>query len=110
MKALKRTLTLPIFDQEVVVDVDFRVIEVVERTFDMSADAVIAMFGDTRRVQRHKVADVIVGWLAFHDLGAKRRDIREFVMRSSPDHLTLYVSSIYAALLFTLRRLRRMCD
>src|SRR5688572_1193964 len=109
MRDLKRTLTFPILDQEVTVDVDFRVIETVERVFDMNADAVVALFSDAdgRRVQRNKVADVIVGWLAFKDLGIKRRDIREAVITALPDLMRLYTTSIYAALLFVLNYYNR---
>ncbi len=102
MKALKKTLVIPLLDDDVIVDVDFRVIEIVERVFDMSADAVILLLNDTRRVQRNKIADVITGWLAFKDLGMKRREIREHVISASPEALSVYVTSVYAALLFTL--------
>lgn len=102
MRDLKRTLVIPVLDQEVTVDVDFRVIETIERVFDMNADAVVALFSDSRKVQRNKVADVIVGWLAFKDLGVKRRDIREAVITATPDLMSLYTTSIYAALLFVL--------
>lgn len=102
MPALKKTLVLPVLDQEVAVDVDFRVIEIVERTFELSADAVITLLNDSRRVQRNKVADIVVSWLEYRELGLKRREIREYVMRAAPELLAVYVTSIYASLLFML--------
>ena len=102
MQPIRKTLVLPLFGDEVTVDVDFRIIEIIERVFDLSADAVISLFSDGRRVQRRHVADVIVGWLAFKELGMKRREIREHVMTCPADALAVYTTSIYAALLFVL--------
>jgi hypothetical protein len=99
---IRKSLVIPVFDQDVTIDIDFRIIEIVERVFDLSADAVIAMLSDARRVQRHKVADIVTEWLAFRDLGLKRREIREHVMAAPSEVLTIYITSIYTALLFML--------
>jgi hypothetical protein len=102
MSIQKKTLILPLFDKEVAVDVDFHFIQVVETVYGLSADAVIALLSDSGKAQRHKIAEVVAGWLASKNLGFKRSEILQHVATSKPDLLALYVANVYGALLFVL--------
>lgn len=104
-KQLRKTLEVPIFDEPVLVDVSFRIIEVVERIYSTNADMVSVDLGNPVRVQRHKVAAVMAEWLRGREkeLGHSRAEIIEHVTTAPPDRLNVYVGSIQGAILYSLK-------
>lgn len=105
-KPLRKTLEFALFGELVPVDVDWRVIEVIERTFNTSADALIGHFVTMERVQRRHVADVLCDLLARKgDLAWKRGEIREHVMTADAADFYQWVAQINTALLYALKHM-----
>lgn len=99
-KPLKSTLEIPLDDDEILVDVNWRVIEQVERVFGTLADLVAS---DTlvNNPRRHTVAEVIALWA--QSRGYRRREVLEMVMTSDHQTLQRYIGAIQGAVLFVLR-------
>lgn len=98
-KALKKTISLEVCDQTVDVDVNWRIIEVVESTFGVVADLVAS---DTlvTNPMRSKVAEVISEWVRSRDL--RKKDIYEDVLGASLEDLQVYIGAIQGAVLYSL--------
>ena len=98
-KPLRKTLELPIFDDTVEVDVDFRLIETVERVFGTVADIVA---GDTlvHNPRRYQIAEVIASWVRSRE--HKRKDVHEHVITAPPERLQVYIGAIQGAVLYSL--------
>jgi len=105
-KPLRKTLELDLFGEPVPVDVDFRVVEIVERAFNASADDLIRPLASLAGVQRRHVADVICDWVTrVPNLGYRRQEIREHVMTAPASQYYLWVAQISNALLYTLKHM-----
>lgn len=101
---LKKTLELVISGKTIPIDVDFRVIEVVERVYGANADLVASVdLANPIRVQRYKVANVIANWLSALNTGLNRDEIKEAVVTASIEELTKFTGAIQAAILFSLK-------
>lgn len=104
-KHLRKTLEIPLPDGEVaVVDVNFRIIEIVERIYDTNADVVASInLASPEKMLRSKIAAVIVEWLSTVETNFKRSEIREYVMTAEPKLLNVYSGCIQAAVLYSLK-------
>src|SRR5690606_16327403 len=104
-KQLRKTLEIPLPDGEVaVVDVNFRIIEIVERIYDTNADVVASVnLASPAKMLRSKIAAVIVEWLSTVETDFKRSEIREYVMTAEPKLLNVYSGCIQAAVLYSLK-------
>lgn len=104
-RQLKKTLEIPLPDGEVaVVDVNFRIIEIVERIYDTNADVVASVnLASPAKMLRSKIAAVIVEWLSTVETDFKRSEIREYVMTAEPKLLNVYSGCIQAAVLYSLK-------
>ena len=99
---IKKTLKVPLLDEEVAVPVTFQVIEVVERVWDCNADLIVAqVLTNPRRVQRRKVAETIVEW-AFEHTEIPRSKIREYVITAPASLINVYAGLIQGAVLYAL--------
>lgn len=106
-KTLRKSILLTVLEEEVSVDVDFRLLELLERVFDAgSVDRVVPLLVDPTSVPRSKVADVIADLLmrkASNKL--TRSEIREDVITS--DLPTVYsgnVAALFAAACYALKQ------
>lgn len=106
-KPIRKSLAIPLFDEEVHIDVDFRIIEHVERVFNVTAEIAAAVELAPGRVRRHTVADVICLWLQGRELPQnwKRGEIREHVILADAEQMNVYVGCIQAAVLYILRHI-----
>ena len=104
-RQLKKTLDLPLPDGETTtINVDFRIIEIVERVYNQNADLVASIdLATPARMLRSKVAAVIVEWLATKETGFKRSEIKEFVITAPPPMLNVFSGCIQAAVLYSLK-------
>lgn len=102
-KPIRANITLPLYDEEYTIEVNWNVVELVERNFGVIADLVPEML--VTKPMRFQVADVIVEWLAGVQKDYKRREIREAVITSDHDTLQKYVGAIQGAVLYTLRHI-----
>jgi len=104
-RQLKKTLDIPLPDGETAtLNVDFRIIEIVERVYNQNADLVASVDLSTpSRMLRSKIAAVIVEWLAVKETGFKRSEIKEFVLTASPPMLNVFSGCIQAAVLYSLK-------
>lgn len=103
-KPLRGSVEIPIQDDELSIDINWRVIEQVERVFGVLAD-LVASEVLVRNPTRHKVAEVIALWCSGH--GMRRRDIIEEVMTADADDLQRYIGAIQGAVLYVLRHIDR---
>lgn len=103
MKPIRANITLPLYEDEFTIEVNWNIIERVERNFGVIADLVPEML--VTKPMRHQVADVIVEWLASVQTQYKRREIREAVITSDHEVLQKYVGAIQGAVLYTLRHI-----
>lgn len=105
---LRKTITLPVGDDEFEIDVDFRVLEIIERVYDMRAEYVAGLLEQDHRIRRTQVAEIILGWLSQRSdalVGRRRLDVLEEVTTASEEVLRRYVGAIQGAILFSLKRL-----
>lgn len=104
-RQLKKTVEIPLPNgEECVLNVDFRIIEVVERVYNQNADLVVSIdLATPSRMLRSKIAAVIVDWLSIKDTGFKRSEIKEFVITADPQLLNIYSGCIQAAVLYSLK-------
>jgi hypothetical protein len=105
-KPLRKTLEIELFGEPVPVDIDFRVVEILERGFNRPADELIRPLSTMTGVQRRHVADVICDWVArVPNLGWKRLEIREHVMTAPPEVYYRWVAQLSTALLYCLKHM-----
>jgi hypothetical protein len=104
-RQLKKTLEIPLPDDSTVsINVDFRIIEIVERVYNQNADIVASVdLANPARMLRSKIAMVISDWVALRDTGFRRQDIKEFVMTARPEKLNVFSGCIQAAVLYSLK-------
>lgn len=105
-KPLRKSLTLELLDQVHTVEVDFRLIELMERAFNQSADMILTSFVVVEKVQRRHVADIVAEMLGRKlDVNLKRSDIREAVLTMDTEPYIALAVQIQAALLFILKHM-----
>ena len=103
-KPLRATIEVPIGDDDVAVDINWRVIEQVERVFGVLADLVASDIL-VNYPTRHKVAEVIALWCAGPD--HRRKDVIEEVMTADTKTLQRYIGAIQGAVLYVLRHVEK---
>lgn len=96
---IRNNIELEIAGEEVNLDITWRLIEIVERTFGAVADLVAS---DTlvRNPTRYQVAEVIAEWCQGGNL--KKSTIRQEVMTARPDRLQVFIGAIQGAILYSL--------
>jgi hypothetical protein len=100
---MKKDIIVKIFEEEIVVAVDFSIIEKVERIYQCSAELAAAMYlSDPIRVQRRLVSGVIALWLQ-GKTKLQPTTITEAVMTCSQKQLARYTGMIQAAILHSIR-------
>lgn len=104
-EGLKKTLTLFVLEREFQVEINFRIVDVIERAFDRSADAVLMMFAQNNigSIRRGQIADVIASWLLESGADVKVRDVREYVLTSPAEQIAPFYGQVMAALLYATR-------
>lgn len=103
---LRKTLVLEVLGEEVTVDVDFRMIETMERVFGQSADMLIPLFTDVGQVQRRHVADVVAELLGRKlTVTLKRQDVREYIITAPAEDYFVIATQLQLALLFILKHM-----
>ena len=104
-KQLRKTLEIPLPDGDTAaVDVNFRIIEIVERVYNSSADVVASVdLASPRSMLRSKIAAVIVDWLTTTEVDFKRSELREHIITAEPKLLNVYSGCIQAAVLYSLK-------
>lgn len=102
MKPLKASIQIPYDDDDINIDIDWRVLEQVERVYGDLAEK-IATETLVINPMRHKIAEVISSWLSAK--GYKKRDVYQYVITSDAKTLGRYVGSIQGAILYMLRHI-----
>jgi hypothetical protein len=100
---IRKSLDVPVLGVTVTVDVNFRIIEIIERVYQKKAELAAADLDSPEKVLRSKVAEVISLWLAPLTNDFDRIEIKEAVMTSTPEMLNVYCGCIQGAVLFTLK-------
>lgn len=98
-KNIRETLEVEVCGETVSLDIDWRVIEIVERTFGAVADLVAS---DTlvHTPTRYQVAEVISEWVK--DRTLPKSKVRESVMLAGQEALQTYIGAIQGAVLYSL--------
>lgn len=102
---MKKTLELPLPDGDsITMDVNFRIIEIVERVYQRNADLVVSVdLASPQLMLRSKIAEVIADWVALRQTTYKRSEIKEHVMTRQPNELNVYAGCIQAAVMYSLK-------
>lgn len=96
---MRSSIELEVDGEEVEFNIDWQVIEIVERTFGAVAD-LVASDVLVRNPTRYQVADVMQEWLRGTNL--KKSDVRKAVMTASQEQLQSYIGAIQGAVLYSL--------
>lgn len=101
--ALKKDIIIPILDEEVIVPVDFNVLDKVERVYGVTAEIAAAVhLADTMRIQRRHLAQVISLWVQ-DKTDMKPSKVLEAVMTAPQGLIARYAGMIQAAVLYSIR-------
>lgn len=110
-KPLRQQIEIPIGEKRYVVDVTFRILELVERYFSevhgvaVRADAVFYLLQDDASIRRTDVATVIANWLAAERIDHDRAEVYEAVITADVETLRVYVGCIVGAIGYSLKRI-----
>jgi hypothetical protein len=107
---LRKSVMLPIGGTEIRIPVDWQVLEVVERVWDMAADMVPLVLADPRKVKRSKIAECILEWMDLHDgysqCGLSREAAREAIITADfQTVINRLVGAIQGAVLYMIKRI-----
>jgi hypothetical protein len=101
--SIKKTIIIPIFDDEIIVNVDFSIIEKVERVYDKTAENVAAFdLVNIARIRRSQIAQVICLWVQGKTT-IKTSLVNEAIQTCSQTDLYRFVGMIQAAILYSIR-------
>jgi hypothetical protein len=103
---LRKRLTFHVLGQDAGVDVDYSLLETIERVFSVGAlDVLIPAFSNPEGVQRRLIADVLADVLGRVDMKAfPRADVRMEVMTMDFTAYSAIVLQLCAAVSFSLKR------
>lgn len=105
MSELRKSIEVEVLDQTVSIDVDWRIIDVVETVYDMRAEYVAVLLQNPVKIKRKDIADVLTSWLAPRIQSISRKAIREAVLLADDEPLTRYIGAIQGAVLYALRKI-----
>lgn len=101
---MRKQVEFQICGENVVINVDMRVIEIVERVYDRNVDIVAALIlTDPTKIRLTDLAEVVMGWVANMNLDLSRRDIKNYVYSLPQDELNVIIGCIQAACLYMRR-------
>lgn len=105
---LRKTIVIPFTtyekSEEVIINVNWDILEKVERVFGTSADYVATMIlTNIFHVQRHQIAKVLGLWCQGKNEKLKQVDIAEAVQTCNQKQFIIYIGMIQAAILWSIR-------
>ena len=102
-KPLRQSVSIPIGKSSISVEVTFRILEIVERVYDIRADYVKIALQLDRHIKRTDIANVILGWLDAVGEKVDREEVFEAVMTCNEPTLRKYVGAIQGAIMYSLK-------
>lgn len=104
MKPLRKQIEVFVGDRSVMLNVDMRVIEIVESVYDTNVDVVATQILTIPAYnQLTKLASVVQQWLLpghFQQLGLSRQDVKSVIYGASPNEIAKLTGCIQAACLY----------
>jgi len=101
---LRKQITIPLAGQEIHINVDMRVIEIVESIYDTNVDVVATeILTNPSRIKLTQIATIVCAMLTaghYEQLGLKHREVRDEILGASPDDIGKIVGAIQAACLY----------
>ena len=98
---LKKNINFTICDKKIILPINFQLIEVVERIYDMNVDYVAGiLLRDLKNIKISKLCDVIC---EFVDLSTSRladKDVRDFVYQCDAKELTKIIAVVQSVCLY----------
>lgn len=105
IKLLRKQFIIPIDDEEVLLETNFRLVEILERVYRLNSDYVaINLLSDERNILRSQIAEVIALWVQ-GKTAYKYGDVKELVMGADMDAYKVYLGAIQAVVLFCSRQI-----
>ncbi|HEU4617823.1 MAG: hypothetical protein LOD94_04730 [Gammaproteobacteria bacterium] len=110
-RTVRKTITFPIFDEDVTIDIDWRIVEAAERAYRdagdriVNADNIAISLGTPAGMSRSRIADVLIEWMRLQQVmpeGRKRVEVREHIVTARPERLNRYAGCIQGAILYAL--------
>jgi hypothetical protein len=100
---MKKTIIVPISGEEIIVNVDFSIIEKVERVYNCTAEVAAAIhLTDMMRIRRTHIAQIICLWVQ-GKTELKQSVVNEYVQTCAQNQLYKFAGMIQAAILFSIR-------
>lgn len=101
---LKKDLIIKVGEHEIIVPVNFELIEKVERVYGCTAEVAAAVhLSDPMRIQRRMISAVISLFVQGRAKGVGPSEVTESVMTCSQKQLAKYTGQIQAAVLYSIR-------
>jgi hypothetical protein len=105
-KPLRQSIEILVGDSSVAIDVTFRIIEVIERHYDMRAELVGKLILENdARIKRTDVARVMVSWFDAAKVEFPRDDLFEAVLTAPDASLRKYIGAIQGAIWYSLKEI-----
>lgn len=105
-KPLRQSIELPIGEGSIALEVTFRILEIVERHYDLRAEFVGKfILENDARIKRSDVAKIIMAWLDVIGEKSDREEVFEAVLTASDEKLRKYVGAIQGAIFYSLREI-----
>lgn len=102
-KPLRQSVSIPIGKSSISVEVTFRILEIVERVYDIRADYVKLALQLDKYIKRTDVSNVLLGWLEVVGEKIDREEVFETVMTCEEATLRKYVGAIQGAIMYSLK-------
>ena len=102
-KNLRQAVEIPLGDKTASVDVSFRILEIVERVYDLRADFIKIVLQSERLIKRSDIARVVIGWLEASRAEFDREETLEIIMTAPESDIRKYVGAIQGAIMYSLR-------
>lgn len=102
---LRKHIEVPLPSGEIIgIDVTMRIIEIIERVWDESVDAVISRLSSSASIKRSLVAETVAQWITPAAApNTSRREIKEAIMRADAEMFGSYAGLVYAAAMYSVR-------
>jgi hypothetical protein len=101
---LRKQITIPLAGQEIHINVDMRVIEIVESIYDTNVDVVATeILTNPRKIKLTQIATIICTMLTvghYEQLGLKHREVRDEILGAPSGDIGKMVGAIQAACLY----------
>jgi hypothetical protein len=104
-KPLRQSIEIPVGDGSISLEVTFKILELVERVYDLRADFVKVVLQSERMIKRSDIAVVMMGWIDSAGVKVDREQVFEDIITAPEKVIRKYVGAIQGAVMYSLREI-----